>query len=171
MDTIEAVKAAFGGAQMWYEGTVAGISEEQANYLPPGVAHPIGELMAHVLHSADGMVTMALQGQPSIWERDGWGEKLGVPLMMTHDTASARAFRVDPARLEEYGRAVFANLNAYLDSLTPTDLDRELDLTGMGMGKMPVSSFLLTALLGNTYAHTGEISALKGMQGAKGYPF
>jgi hypothetical protein len=26
-------------------------------------------------------------------------------------------------------------------------------------------------LLGNAYAHTGEISALKGMLGSKGYPF
>jgi hypothetical protein len=36
---------------------------------------------------------------------------------------------------------------------------------------MTVYDVLSNFLVGNTLAHTGEISALKGLQGAKGYPF
>ena len=36
---------------------------------------------------------------------------------------------------------------------------------------MTVFDALTNALVGNNLAHTGEISALKGVQGAKGYPF
>jgi len=36
---------------------------------------------------------------------------------------------------------------------------------------MSMGTFLTTLLLGNTYAHMGEISALKGLLGSKGYPF
>lgn len=170
MDSIQAVKTAFGGAQGWYTGTVAGLTSEQANEVPPGVAHPIGELQAHILHSIDGLVNMMCRGQQSIWERDGWGAKLGVPMMMLHDTESARSFRVDPAQLEDYATSVFTEFQAYLDTLTPADLDREVDF-GPGLGKMSLGAFLLNPLLGNTFAHTGEISALKGLQGQRGYPF
>lgn len=170
MDAIQAVKAAYAGAQVWYNGTVAGLTSEQANEVPPGVAHPIGELQAHILHSIDGLVNMVCRGQQSIWERDGWGAKLGVPMMMRHDTESARAFRVDPAQLEGYAAAVFGEFYAYVDALTPADLDGEVDF-GPGLGKMTLGGFLLNPLLGNTFAHTGEISALKGLQGQRGYPF
>lgn len=170
MDTIQAVKTAFAGAQRWYTGTVAGLTPEEANEVPPGVTHPIGELMAHVLHSIDGLVNMVCRGQQSIWERDGWGARLGVPMMMTHDSAAARAFRVDPAQLEGYAATVFTELQAYLDTLTPADLDGEVDF-GPGLGKMSLGGFLLNPLLGNTFAHTGEISALKGLRGERGYPF
>ncbi len=36
---------------------------------------------------------------------------------------------------------------------------------------MKVADALSNALIGNNLAHTGEISALKGLQGAKGYQF
>lgn len=171
MESIQAVKTAFAGAQGWYQGTVADVSAEQANAVPPGVTHPIGELMAHILHSIDGLVNMFCRGQQSLWEREGWGAKLGVPMMLGQETESARAFRVDPVQLTDYGNAVFAELQAYLDTLAPSDLDREIDMTAAGLGKMPLGAFLLNPLLGNTFAHTGEISALKGLHGAKGYPF
>jgi hypothetical protein len=172
MNGVQVLKSGFEGAHMWYQATVGDVTAEQANHVPPGVAHPIGELMAHILHSEDGMINMVIQGQQMIWERDGWGEKLGIPLMLEQDNAAARAVKCDPAQLQDYAQAVFANTAAFLDGLTPEDLDtRELDMTAEGMGMMKLGNFLAQMLLGNTYAHTGEISALKGMMGEKGYPF
>ncbi len=48
------MQAAFGGAHQWFSGTMADVTEAQANFVPPGIAHPIGELAAHVVHSEDG---------------------------------------------------------------------------------------------------------------------
>jgi hypothetical protein len=117
------------------------------------------------------MINMVLQGKPMVWERDGWAARLGLPVMMGQETAQARAFQCDPQALQEYAQAVYASTEEYLNSLTPADLDAPADLTSVGMGTMPLATFLLTALLGNNYAHTGEISTLKGMQGLRGYPF
>ena len=172
MDAIQLLKSAFEGSHMWYEATIADVTAEQANHLPPGVAHPIGELAAHILHSEDGMINMVILGKQMIWERDGWGAKLGVPLMMDQDTAGARAFKCHPQQLQEYAQAVFAGTAAFLDSLTPEDLDtNKVDMTAEGVGVISLGNFLTQMLLGNNYAHTGEISALKGMLGRKGYPF
>lgn len=171
MDSIEAVKTAFAGAHMWFDGTAEDISAEQANQSPPGVCHPIGALMAHIIQCEDIMLsTFVMGGKETLWERE-WRAKLGVPLLVDFPAEPDRGVKYDPAALRDYGKAVFAQTDSYLASLTPTDLDRELNLTEAGMGKMPVAAFLLTLLVGNTYAHTGEISALKGVQGAKGYPF
>ena len=171
MNGVEVLQSAFNGAHGWYEGTVADVTHEQANEVPPGVTHPIAELMAHILHSEDGMINMMIRGEASIWDRDGWGEKLGLPMMLGQETATARAYICDPQALTEYGQSVFANTDAYLGSLTDADLHGEIDLSAMGMPKMPLGQFLTGMLLGNTYAHTGEISALKGLMGNKGYPF
>ncbi len=171
MDAIDAVKTAFGGAHMWFDGTAGDVSGAQANYVPPGSSHSIGELMAHILHCEDGMLTSFLMGTQPIWEREGWGAKLGLTMLIDLPPEPAGSFKCDPGLLRDYGKEVFAQTDLYLAGLTPADLDREIDLTAAGMGKMPLASFLLTMLLGNTYAHTGEISVIKGLQGSKGYPF
>lgn len=170
MDAVQAVQEGFAGAHVWFNGTVADVTSEQANQLPSGSAHPIGALITHILHAEDGMLSMFVIHKPMLYESEGWAGKLGLPVHLDFP-ADRAAQRYDPALLAEYGRAVFAQTDAYLAGLTPEALDVEADFTAAGMGKMPLSRFLLTMLLGNTYAHTGEISAMKGLLGAKGYPF
>ena len=166
---VQALTAAVKASHEWFNGTVADVTAAQANWLPAGTAHPIGELMAHVVQSEDGIVNGMVQGKQPIWDRDGWGKKLGIPNMMMHDNKGARSFRCDPKSLSEYTKAVQSSTIQYLSSLKPADLNRIVE--GGPIGKMPVAGVLTMLLVGNTFAHTGEISALKGVQGAKGYPF
>ena len=56
-------------------------------------------------------------------------------------------------------------------SLSDSDLARELDMSDHGLGMWSVGSFLLTFDLGHVRDIMGEISAIKGVQGGKGYPF
>lgn len=171
-DAIQVLRDAFDGSHNWYQGTIADVTEEQANTLPPGTAHPIGALALHILNSEDAMINGAVLGQQPIWFRDGWGEKLGVPALLMQDNETSRGVRVSPAALQPYAQAVYANTAEFLDGLSPADLDdRKVDMSEAGLGVMPLGKFLTQALLGNNYAHTGEISALKGVLGAKGYPF
>ena len=171
MNAIDAIKLAYAGSHQWYQGTIGDVTSETANHVPDGVAHPIGAIAAHIIHCEDVMINTALQGKSSIWERDGWGAKLGLSLMVDLEMQVARSYKCDPLKLSEYAEAVYKNTDAYLSALRPEDLDKEVDLTAAGLGKMGVGQFLLTMLLGNNYAHTGEISALKGIMGKKGYPF
>jgi len=172
MDGVGVIKSAFRGAHDWFLGTVADVGAAQANNVPPGVAHPIGGLMAHILQCEDFMLNTAVEGKPSIWERDGWAARCGGELMVDLDPAVARAFKCDTASLGQYAQAVFANTDAFLAGLKDSDLDQEVNLLPLGFpNNMALGDFLSQMLLGNTYAHTGEISTLKGIMGAKGYPF
>ncbi len=170
MDGVQALTAAVKASHEWYNGTVADVTGAQANWLPDGVAHPFGELMAYIVQSEDGIVNGMLRGHAPLWQRDGWDKKLGVPNMMMHDNKGARSFKIDPKSLATYTQAVQSSTMAYLSSLKPADLERVIDVGG-NIGKMPVAGVLTMLLVGNNFAHTGEISALKGVQGAKGYPF
>ena len=85
--------------------------------------------------------------------------------------AWSRRVRVDLPAFRAYSKAVYEATDGYLASLADSELARELDLSGMGMGKQAVGFFLAAALIGHAYCHCGEISAIKGVQGKKGYPF
>jgi hypothetical protein len=78
---------------------------------------------------------------------------------------------VDMPQLAEYITAVFKNTEDYVGSLKPEDLDKELDLSSAGMGKMSLGAFITMTSVIHPSNHTGEISCMKGLQGAKGYPF
>lgn len=171
MNAVEAIKLAYAGSHDWYQGTIADVTPEAANEVPGGEAQPIGYVAAHILHCEDVMLNTAVQGKPSVWERDGWDKRLGISVALDQPTQAAQAYRCDPLKLNDYAQVVYKNTEAYLDSLRPEDLDKEVDLTAFGGPRIGLGAFLLTMLLGNNYAHTGEISALKGIMGKKGYPF
>lgn len=44
-------------------------------------------------------------------------------------------------------------------------------MTPVGLGQQTLGSSLGNLLVLNAAAHTGEISAVKGLQGLQGYPF
>ena len=168
MNGTETVRVAINHAHGWFDGTCADLTPEQAAYVPEGTAHPISEIVAHVIQSEDMIVNSMIQGQPSVWESDGWEQKLGIPNVARHTQEQAKAFTADLAALPPYKEAVYESVAAFAEALTEEELDREVQSPN---GTMTVADALTNALLGNTLAHTGEISALKGVQGATGYPF
>jgi hypothetical protein len=75
---------------------------------------------------------------------------------------------VDLPALHDYAKAVAEALQGWLGSLAPEDLERTI--------KTPIGEYTLAQMIGlfivwHIDAHCGEISALKGCQGVKGYPF
>ncbi len=160
---------------MWFMGTVGELTTEQANRAFEGIGHPIGSLIAHILQSEDVLINMFVQHQGPLWEREGWGEKIGGPLLLEQHVDTSRAYACTQEQLDHfatYAKAVFANTESAMDTITDADLDKEANLVSVGFpSNMPLGVFLSQMLLGNTYAHTGEISALKGQLAMKGYPF
>ena len=78
----------------------------------------------------------------------------------------ARLVRVDLDGLRAYGEAVQTSVDQLITSLTDTDLSRTVETP---FGSSTVLFLVTSALIGHTRDHTGEISCLKGLQGAKGY--
>jgi uncharacterized damage-inducible protein DinB len=174
MNAIELLKSQVNMAHTFLDGTCADVSREQADGLPGGKAHPIGATMAHIVLAEDIVISMFARGaQPLVMGE--WSGKTGVsepePMDRSEENLLAWANRVqvDIPQLQQYGKAVLKNTLDWVDSLTEADLDRELNPPGFG--KQTVASMISLAALVHVSNHCGEVSALKGIQGAKGYPF
>jgi hypothetical protein len=83
----------------------------------------------------------------------------------------ARSLKVDLAALRQYAQAVYSAINTYVKGLTPEDLERELDLSDAQLGVQTVDWVLSVLVASHLNNMAGEISCLKGLQGAQGYPF
>jgi len=137
---------------------------------------PIGAVYAHLIFSEDMTVQRFLQGHSPLYEGE-WVGKTGVsipmPPMDEHWSAAheawAHAVVIDLDQLKKYSQAVYGATDTYLAGLSDSDLETEVDLGAWG--KKSVAYMLTNFVYGHTFSLAGEISALKGIQGAKGYPF
>lgn len=154
------------------------VTSEQAHWLPPGSANPIGATYVHTVMGTDGVIHGMLQGKLPLFATE-WVGKMGIsemPPMPTPETPGmpdwsewARRVQVDMEAMHQYADAVHAAVDTYLESLTDADLEREV--SGFGpMGPSPAGKLISIAALFDTLGHCGEIACLKGYQGLKGYP-
>ena len=104
-----------------------------------------------------------------VWETGGWSERIGLPLPPGRGAGweEARGTALALAPVLDYQRVVYAATDTYLANLSAEELDRQVSFIG---GEQPVAQ-ILTMLVVHTMLHSGEIAALKGLQGAKGLPF
>jgi hypothetical protein len=151
------------------DNALVDITDEQANWTPPGTLSSIGAILAHSLATEDYLFQTVIQASPPIWETGGWGEKIGLPVMpgigQGWEEARGKALKVAP--LLAYQQAVRAAADAYLAQLTAEELDRPVALRG---NERPVADRLVLAVV-HASQHAGEIAAIRGMQGLKGLPF
>ncbi len=66
----------------------------------------------------------------------------------------------------QYSVAVFAAVDAYLAGLSDGALD---EMQEGFRGQATLASLLSNTYVTHVYEHAGEISAIKGLQGAQGY--
>ncbi len=147
-----------------------GVTPQQAHWTPPGTANPIAATYVHAIASEDLAINMVLKAGSPLYASE-WAEKTGISEVQPLTTAEwARRVRIDLPATRGYAQAVHAATDTYLATLTDEDLARVLDLTSFGLGQMTVGTVLNRMVLGHIDNMTGEISVLKGIQGAKGYP-
>ena len=162
------------------EETVSDVTKEMAHWLPSGKALPISAAYAHYVTGEDWMVHVLFRGGTPLFAGP-WAGRTGLSEPQPgpgpgQDWAAdfekwSRRVRVDLPAFRAYARAVYEETDAYLAALPDLELARPLDLSAMGMGMQTVGFVLNNALVGHAYCHCGEISAVKGLQGKKGYPF
>lgn len=151
--------------------TTADLTPELTAWVPPGIANPIGAQYAHAVCAEDAVVQVVLRGDRPLYATK-WAGRTGISDPQWAATFEwARSVTVDLPALHAYAAAVAAASEAYVTGLSETDLDREVDLTRIGLGRQSVGWVLNALLIGHINNMAGEISALKGLQGAKGYPF
>ena len=134
--------------------------------LPGACISRISPILAHAAFGEDLTVNQMLREDRAILERDGWAERTGIPgpsPAMTREWLAA-SFGVD--QLRAYAAQVFANTERYLADPPAADL-RKLVTSPIGTevtGEELLTSFNLVHLM----LHTGEIAALRGVQGVPG---
>jgi hypothetical protein len=147
------------------------LTQELADWRPPGIANPIAAQYAHAVCSADAIIHTVLQGKPPLFDTS-WANKSGVSHPQSRATPEwSRSVQIDLPALGHYTQAVFTAADDYLASLTDEDLSQEHDLTGSGLGIHDTDWVLNALVTSHLNLMIGEISCLKGLQGAQGYPF
>jgi uncharacterized damage-inducible protein DinB len=144
--------------------TFAAVTVEQAAWRQEGsTANPIAAIFLHVYYPEDWFVHRDT-GAPLIFEAGGWANRLG------YDPAAAwsPSARPEPDACRAYAAEVRAATHDYLEHLDPSRLEEEIDST---RGKRSRVAMLSRLLVTHKLTHLGEIAALLGCQGVKGFPF
>jgi len=178
MDTVSLLREQLQVAHQTMEGTIEGTTQEMADWMPPGKATPLGASYAHAVIAEDMILNGVLRQQPPMYTTS-WASRTGASELMPDPGANwastyaawNRRVRVDMPAMREYAQAVYTASDQYLATLTSDDVDRVLDLSAAGLGQQTLGSALGTLIIGHMHNIAGEISCLKGLQGAQGYPF
>ena len=157
--------------------TLEGVTQELANRPAPGMANPIGTAYAHVVCAEDGVVNGLLQGQQPIAAsvyagKTGVDRPMPMPGMVEGDMEDwLHNSHVDLDALRAYSAAVFAATEAFIGGVDEGTLGRKIDMSFAGLGEMPFSDVYTLLVVQHCDNFSGEISAMKGVFGMKGYPF
>lgn len=170
MDAIDLLRWQVKQTYAWLEMTLRDISQEQANWQPPGVANPIGATYAHLMITADAGFNSQLHGGMPIMATEFKGQ-IGLSEMPHaaggwHDWSK---LRVDWEPLRGYGRRVYRCIEGYLDSLTAEELELRVDMSAHGLGIWKGLDIYNLHGISHARIHGGEIACLKGLQGAEGW--
>ncbi len=175
MDSVSLLREQLKAAHEYLEETMADVTDELAHWIPPGIATPIGANYIHLVQSEDSIVQQLLRGTEMLGATT-WKDKLGAsephPLPPTEPEdyrAWMRRVRVDLPVFREYAQAVYQASDEYLAGLTVDDLDEVLDLSSFGMEPVARRWVIARYLAGHADNICGEVSTLKGLQGAVGY--
>jgi hypothetical protein len=175
MNTVGLVQYSLGFAFDILKQLVDDLTQEQADWMPPGNVNPISALYWHTVSYVDEIVHDWGMGQAPLKQSAGWREKVvtacpppaeGDPM---GDLRAVRAgLSVDLPALHDYAQATSQALLGWVASLTPEDLDRTMETP---IGELNLGQMLEAFIIWHINVHCGEISALRGMQGLKGYPW
>ena len=175
MNTVGLIQYSLGFAFDVLEQVVTDLTQEQADWMPPGLANPIGALYWHTVSYVDEIVHDWAMGQAPLRQSAGWEEKVVIaspPEDGEDPMGQLRAIRVglhvDLPALHDYAHVIAQALQDWVASLTPEDLERTIDTT---IGELSLGQMLEAYVIWHINIHCGEISALKGCQGLKGYPW
>jgi hypothetical protein len=157
MNTVGLIHFSLGFAFDLLEQVVSDLTQEQADWVPPGTASTIGAIYSHTITYVDFIVQNVCIGQSDAVFAEPPPAKIRM-----------QEVQVDLSALHEYAGEVQSAAQDWLSSLTPADLERKMETH---IGELTLGQMLEAFVIWHINVHCGEISALKGCQGLKGYPW
>jgi hypothetical protein len=158
MNTVELLQYSLDTAFGIFSQVTADLTQEQIDWQPPGVVNTIGSIYSHILTYVDWFV------QDLCIDQNPFPESVEAAVK----DHGMRHVQADLAALHENAGTVWKKAQGWLSSLTPADLEIIRNTT---VGELNQGQMMEIYIIWHINVHCGEIAALKGCQGAKGYPF
>ena len=142
-----------------------GLGPDELAWQPAADANSIGWILWHMVRVEDMWIQFFAQFQTELWETEGWHEKFGLPTRdngFGHTPEQVNNFpSIDLPEFLRYRASVRQATLAYLDTLTPEDMERvpRERRPEMSLGAM------FRQIIGEMYQHVGHIAYLRGLQG------
>ena len=142
-----------------------GLGPGELAWQPAADSNSIGWILWHMVRVEDMWIQFFAQFQTELWETEGWHEKFGLPTRdngFGHTAEQVNNFpSVDLGEFLRYRASVRQATLAYLDTLTPDDMERvpRERRPEMSLGAM------FRQIIGEMYQHVGHIAYLRGLQG------
>jgi hypothetical protein len=175
--TQSALASALESAHSILEATMADVTDEVAKRPAPGTANSVGSSYAHAAFAEDAVVSGMLKQQAPL-AASTWAGRTGfdrpMPMAGGHGDDLGEWYRtvqVDLAACREYARAVAAASAEFITTADDETLARPIDMSFVGFGSLPLASVFATFVIGHLNNLCGEIAAVKGVHGLRGYPF
>jgi hypothetical protein len=145
---------------------LAGVRAGELDWQPFPGCNTLGWTVWHLTRVQDSQIA-ELMGEEQLWTRDGWCGRFGRAADPDdtgygHTAGEVRDFRSPSARVQlEYLRAVVDRTRAWLASVAPADLDRELDEPWQQ--PPPTVAVRIVSVLADCHQHAGEASYIRGL--------
>ena len=150
---------------------LAGLRMPDLDWQPHRDCNSLGWTAWHLTRVQDSQVA-ELIGQEQLWINDGWHKKFkraadAEDTGYGHTAEQVRAFKSPSVKVQlDYLRAVVERTKQYLASLTPSDLDRELNEPWQR--PLPTVGVRIVSILADCHQHAGEASYIRGWVKGKG---
>lgn len=172
MNAVQLLREQLQSVHYTQEATLEGVTKKVANFRKTGKAIPVGAAYAHSVLAEDMIVAGMLANKKPLATKDAkTGVSIPMPSQQEWDKHEEwyKTVAVDLSVLKKFAKDVYKATDDYLATLKDEDLDRQIDVPGMGKQNLAwlISNFVILHIANLT----GEISAAKGIQGLKGYPF
>lgn len=154
------------------ERVLNGLSEDDIKWQPHPDSNSIGWLAWHLTRQQDAQIS-ALMGEEQLWTKDGWHAKFGRPADpedsgFGNTPEQVAAFRPpDIETLLSYQRAVLERSKQYIQSLSDSDLDRELNEPWFK--PLPTVGVRLISIMDDSMLHAGQAAYVRGLRQGKGW--
>lgn len=163
MEIIEYVNGSLVAVHNMVNIALQDLTPEVVQWQPTGTANTIAQLLAHLVGAEDRAINVSIKGGSTLGET--WAARTGIPQERGGQWRKDWTLNIDA--FLEYAKAVQASATECLASLTPAGLDKEVQWFN---GPNSTAGLIRMVVLHHPLLHSGEISALKGMQGLKGLP-
>jgi hypothetical protein len=173
LNIAEFLRSTLSALHAQFDEAVQDLSVEQLHWRPLDKGNHVAFIVWHYVRTDDNVIQFVLQDRkPTVWLEGGWDQKLGLDRVAQGTgwtTEQAIALRLPSAEdWLEYQRAVWQASEAYLASVSDSELERTVRVAGFG--EIPMRQAITTILVTHGFTHLGEIHHIRGLLGLKATP-